>query len=428
MRRPSIRQSLSFRVWRRTPLSFRAERSGVEESPAAAGVTATTVRDLEGGPSVDHDQPRPAPLSGSKSLHFVSLAVHGRAITAAVQTGTQHPNRLPDDREKARNLRASIVIPTYQRPDLLDRCLAAVTTQRFDPAQYEIIVADDAASPETACQVAEWNTRSRVRGGPQLRYLPVACTQGPAGARNAAWRNAQGSTIAFTDDDTIPDPHWLAVGIAAIERDADAVTGRIVVPLPSDRPNDHQRDTARLADAEFATANCFCRRSVLEALGGFDDAFTAAWREDSDLHFRLLKGNYNLVSAPDAIVLHPVRPAPWGSSLKTQRKSQYNALLYRKHPALYRQRIQPTPPLGYYAGLIGLAAALAAHPTHRPRLATAGIATWTFFTARFIHRRLSGASRTPSHLAEMTLTSLLIPPLSIFWRLRGALRHRVLFF
>ena len=40
--------------------------------------------------------------------------------------------------------------------------------------------------------------------------------------------------------------------------------------------------------AEFVTANCFCRREVLEAVGGFDERFTAAWREDSDLHFRLL--------------------------------------------------------------------------------------------------------------------------------------------
>ena len=48
-------------------------------------------------------------------------------------------------------------------------------------------------------------------------------------------------------------------------------------------------------------------------------------------------------------------------------------------------------------------------------------------SARFCARRLRGTSHAPSHVAEMAVTSAVIPLLSVYWRLRGAWRYRVLF-
>ena len=154
--------------------------------------------------------------------------------------------------------------------------------------------------------------------------------------------------IAFTDDDCIPQPEWLAAGTRAIHDGATGVSGRVVVPLPED-PTDYERNAAGLATAEFVTANSFYQRSALEAVGGFDERFAMAWREDSDLWLTFMGRGEMLVSAEDAVVIHPLRAAPWGVSLSQQRKSQYNALLYKKHPELYRQRVQPGPPRDYYA-------------------------------------------------------------------------------
>jgi hypothetical protein len=53
---------------------------------------------------------------------------------------------------------------------------------------------------------------------------------------------------------------------------------------------------------------------------------------------------------------------------------------------------------------------------------------WTAFTAQFCARRLRGTSHCPAHLAEMVLTSIAIPPLAVYWRLRGAVKFRVVFF
>jgi glycosyltransferase involved in cell wall biosynthesis len=248
---------------------------------------------------------------------------------------------------------------------------------------------------------------------------------GPAAARNAGWRAAQSEIIAFTDDDCVPAPRWLAAGLDALAADVDGAYGRIVVPLP-DRPTDYERDAAGLERGEGVTANCFYRRSALAAVGGFDERFTAAWREDADLFFTLLERGGRVVAVPDAIVVHPVRPAPWGVSLRQQRKSLFDALLYKKHPSLYRQRIQG-PQWRYYRIAGTMLAAIAGAALGRRRLALGAGIAWATLSASFCAMRLHGTSRAPAHLAEMTLTSALIPLVSLFWRVRGALRYRVVF-
>jgi glycosyltransferase involved in cell wall biosynthesis len=322
-------------------------------------------------------------------------------------------------------MRVSVVVPTYRRAHLLARCLAALAAQDFEPPDYEVVVADDAASEETRLQVEEFARGAR----PAVVYAPVTGAHGPAAARNVGWRRARAPVIAFTDDDCAPEPGWLAAGVAVLEAypTVDAVNGCVVVPL-SPEPTDYERDAAGLAAAEFVTANCFCRRAALAAVGGFDERFRAAWREDSDLQFTLLEAGAKIVKAPGAVVVHPLRPAPWGVSLRQQRKVLYDALLYKKHPALYRQRIRRRPRWDYYATVasLGTAAALAAAGLALPALAAAGV--WGALTGRFAARRLRGAARTRRHVAEMVVTSALIPALASFWRLYGAAKYRVPFF
>ena len=84
----------------------------------------------------------------------------------------------------------SVVVPTFKRPELLERCLAALVAQTFDSSAYEIIIADDAASELTRHQVEDWRSRCQLTG-PLIHYLPVRDSQGPAAARNAGWRFAR---------------------------------------------------------------------------------------------------------------------------------------------------------------------------------------------------------------------------------------------
>jgi GT2 family glycosyltransferase len=314
--------------------------------------------------------------------------------------------------------RVSVVIPTHGRPALLARCLEAVAAQTLPRSYYEVIVVSD--GPDAA-------TRAAVRGGSfAVRHLELPCRSGPAAARNAGWRAAQAPIIAFTDDDTVPSRDWLASGILELEAGADAVTGQVVMPLPSS-PTDYERDAARLAESEFVTANCFVRTEVLEAVGGFDERFKLPWREDSDLHFELLARGAVVRRAPAAVVLHPVRPAPWGVSIKQQRKVQFDALLYKKHRRLYRQRIRRGPRVDYYAVVAAFLTALVSFALGAPGVGSAAAVLWAALTLRLAMRRLDGTQREWRHVGEMLVTSAAIPLLAVFWRIVGAARYRVVF-
>ncbi|HUQ51779.1 MAG TPA: glycosyltransferase [Gammaproteobacteria bacterium] len=312
--------------------------------------------------------------------------------------------------------KVSVVVPTHGRPELLSRCLAALAAQTLPRRDYEIVIVGDGPDERT---------RAAVESSPcGARYVELPHQRGPAAARNAGWRAATGEIVAFTDDDTVPAPDWLMAGLAAMSAGCDAVAGRVVMPLAAE-PTDYERDSARLADAEFVTANCFVRAAQLRAIGGFDERFTLAWREDSDLQFELLASGAVVRRAPLAVVVHPVRPARWGVSLRQQRKVLFDALLYKKHRAQYRRRIRRTPRFDYYAVVAALGTAVTAFALGAAQVAAAAAVVWLALTARLCLQRLAGTRRQWRHVGEMLVTSAVIPPLAVFWRVVGAIRFRV---
>ncbi|OGW34179.1 MAG: glycosyl transferase family 2 [Nitrospirae bacterium GWD2_57_9] len=317
----------------------------------------------------------------------------------------------------------SVVIPTFKRDLLLKKCLDALLEQTMDQSAYEIIIVDDAGRDATR-ELVEAYSRGN---GPPIRYLTCIENHGPAAARNRGWRAAQAPFIAFTDDDCLPEPDWLARGTAAFDENVAGVSGRTMVPV-SATPNDYERNTSLLATSEFVTANCFYRKKVLADAGGFDERFTRAWREDADLYFTLLSRNARLITAPDAVVVHPVRKAAWGISMREQRKSMFNALLFKKHPELYLKKIGNDHRFGYYAIVASASLFLAAMASGLGHLGVIPFSLWMTFTLSLFLRRLESTSRSATHISEMFVTSLLIPFQSVFWRLTGAVRFKVLFY
>ena len=317
----------------------------------------------------------------------------------------------------------TIVIPTRGRPALLRRCLRALARQTYPCNRYDVVVVED-GGPGSAKAVVEKVLASQP--WLTIHYSYVNST-GPAAARNAGWRLASGEIIGFTDDDAVPHPGWVEQAIRAFSGGADAVSGRTIVPI-SRRPTDYERNTKKLETAPFVTCNAFCRRDLLERIGGFDTRFTRAWREDSDLQFALLQAGATIVRAEDAIVYHPVRPGTPLISLRQQSNQFFDALLYRKHPAHFRTYIRRHPPGGYYAITAGQLVSLASLVLSQPHLAALATAVWAPLVALFCLRRLRGNRLTPAHVAEMIVTSLLIPPVAVYWRLRGAWAFRVAFF
>lgn len=308
----------------------------------------------------------------------------------------------------------SIIIPTFKRHDLLLRTLTAVCLQHFPMDEYEVVVADDAVCDETRDLVSAMSDSSRCA----LRYVPVLGNHGPAAARNCGWREARGEILAFTDDDCIPDTLWLANGIRGLQQDEsqDAVWGKLIAPEGTSSV--YEKDKPLRAEAIFATANCFVKREAMAIVGGFDEQFRVAWREDTDLYFRLLEYRMRVEHVPSAIVVHLERPARWGASLWQQARSQFDVLLYRKHPRLYRQHIPPFPFL-YVAIVTCCLGAVVAYVLGLADVSLLFGVLWLGLTMRFAYQRLKGTSFQFSSLLEMLVTSIAIPWLAIFYRVVG---------
>lgn len=314
-------------------------------------------------------------------------------------------------------LAVSVVVPTNGDLDLLDRSLDALTRQDFPAGAYEVIIVDDDPDRNTLQLVAGWRART-VDRGPRLVY--VANDDGPHGpgaSRNRGWQAARAPVIAFTGDDTVPSPGWLSQGMAAFDDQTDVLCGGVETPSNAPAPD--------AEPAGFSAANCFWRRTLLDALGGFDERFGAGWRENADMHFRLLEMNARVGRAPQALVSHPVARPAWGASLSQLHGVAFDALLYKKHPALYRQKIRRLPCWEDYATVAALLVAALGRAFGQEIVAVLGAGTWLVLTGMLCVRRLHHASRSASHVAEVLLTSPLIPPLAVFWRLVGAIKYRV---
>jgi glycosyltransferase involved in cell wall biosynthesis len=320
-------------------------------------------------------------------------------------------------------MKISVIIPTYKRPELLLRCVKALVQQDFAKEDYEIIVVSDGFDDQSEEILMPFFNRP----SPSLHFFPLPKKAGPAAARNMGWQFAESELVAFTDDDCIPDERWLSSLWNAwqkLEQKYVAFSGRTVVPLPSASPTDYERNIAQLEKAEFITANCACTKAALEKVGGLDEQFTMAWREDSDLQFKFIAASIPVLKIKDAIVTHPVRKAPWGVSIREEKKGMFNALLYKKYPHLYRTKIQSHPPWHYYLIAFFLLLFIIAVLQKSLWLSVGSAACWFSLTTWFAMKRLAYTSHSIQHILEMFFTSAVIPVLSLYYRLYGAWKYK----
>ncbi|MBK5264758.1 MAG: glycosyltransferase [Alphaproteobacteria bacterium] len=199
--------------------------------------------------------------------------------------------------------RISVIIPHYNDPERLDRCLSALEAQSMDRASYEIIVADNGSPQGEAALVTLIADRARLVIVPQ---------KGAGPARNGGVAQARGDILAFTDCDCLPDPQWLASGVAALDTH-DIVGGRMTVCIDHDGPMTGAGafETVFAFDNEnyvrtkgfTVTANLFCRRTDFEKIGPFRTELS----EDKEWCHRAIAQGYSLGYAKTAEVAHPAR-------------------------------------------------------------------------------------------------------------------------
>jgi glycosyltransferase involved in cell wall biosynthesis len=320
----------------------------------------------------------------------------------------------------------SVVIATWQRTALLERCLQAMVNQAMSDPGYELIIVTDGPDPNTVSFMKQW-LRS-YKGPVAITCLSLPVKKGPAAARNAGWRKALGELIVFTDDDCVPQPECLAhfwQAYLPYQDMAIAFSGCIQVPL-SGMPTDYEMNILQLEQARFVTANCACSRKALLLTNGLDEEFTMAWREDTALEFDLSEKEVPIVKVPGAIIQHPVRTATWGVSIREQKKGMFNALLYKKHTMLYHKSQVGRTPRYYYliAGVLLLALVFA---FRKSPVTWYCLGFWALLTSWLAWKRLRNTSRSFNHVIEMICTSAIIPVLSIYWNCYGAIKFKTLY-
>jgi GT2 family glycosyltransferase len=211
--------------------------------------------------------------------------------------------------------RVSIVVMTFNRPDLLRRCLASLSAQRVPRDVFEVVVVDVSDPPVSAIVEA---VRSRIT----VRHL-TSPNRGVAGNRNTGAASAMAPWLAFIDDDCVADGEWLARMVVAIDRHPDALIGGGVTPCTPDNAVaqagqfildavDRVNNPDPLSGCFVPGMNMVMPRAGYAGIGGTSEQFGRLAAEDRDFCARWRASGRTIVKAPDARVAHEHRTTVGG--------------------------------------------------------------------------------------------------------------------
>jgi glycosyltransferase involved in cell wall biosynthesis len=232
----------------------------------------------------------------------------------------------------------SVVIPTYNRLDMLVHVLPTLLEQSIEPSRYELLVCDSNSSDGTAEYLAEV-----ARAHSNVRHLPSAYG-GRAAARNAGIAAARGEIVLFNDADIFASPDLLSIHLQQHrDRTGIAVVGLEVQTRdladyaykrdhPEARGHLHPPSRRKLSWLYFLTGNASVRRADLLRAGCFDESFTGYGHEDLELGYRLAKMGVEICYEPRAINYH-CQAVPYEDQKgKMRLAGRSTARFYRKHP------------------------------------------------------------------------------------------------
>lgn len=203
---------------------------------------------------------------------------------------------------------ATVVVPTFDRPDRLTQCLEGLCALHADRHSFEVLVVDDGSTLDLK------PTLQRYRQRLELQLIRQQ-NAGPAAARNTGARHASGDVVAFTDDDCVPDPDWLSELLHCHQKEVTAIVGgRTINALRDNLFAEASQDlVAYLYDyyagvsgsaAFFTSNNMMVGREMFLALGGFSTRFRLAAGEDRELCDRWLAHGHTLHYAERAVIRH----------------------------------------------------------------------------------------------------------------------------
>jgi glycosyltransferase involved in cell wall biosynthesis len=210
----------------------------------------------------------------------------------------------------------TIIIPTYNRKDILRKTLAAYCSQSAPEEILEILVVDDGSTDGTDSVVAQSNEASPI----PIRYLHQE-NRGQASARNHGIREARGEIVLFGDDDIIPSGNLVSEHLGWHRNYPEASVGVLghvswspeVHPTPfmkwlalaGPQGHYHSLSPGMQVDAGyFYSQNISLKVEFLRKNGTFDEDFRTYGYEDNELGYRLIRRGLRLLYNPNAVGYH----------------------------------------------------------------------------------------------------------------------------
>ncbi len=247
-------------------------------------------------------------------------------------------------------MNVSIVIPTYNRKQILKKCLEALENQNLNEniSNYEVIVVDDGSTD---------GTTSWIKDNNEVLSHVVLYEQehgGPALGRNLGVMKSKYDIIIFIDSDLIVLDDFISCHVNKLlfswnKNNKRCFTyGSVINTSNFTNPESENYKLTDFSFAYFATGNVAISKELLLSVGLFDTSFSLYGWEDLELGERLKKCGTKLVKCPEAVGFHwhPPFNCEQIESLVSQEKERARMALifYKKHSNLrVRFMIQLTP-------------------------------------------------------------------------------------
>ena len=240
----------------------------------------------------------------------------------------------------------SVIIPTYNRRPILEKCLLALESQagfsipdKSSPEviEYEVIVVDDGSIDGTPNWLRLQSTK-----------FPHVCLveqkhSGPAEGRNRGVLHAHGDVIIFIDSDLVVKENFLLCHARALSKSwscrGNRLTftyGAVINTTNFENPTSEPHKLRDLSWAYFATGNVAIDRKVLEQSGMFDTSFYLYGWEDLELGERLRQMGVDMIRCPEALGYHwhpPFHLDQIPDLIRVEHeRAKMGLVFYQKHP------------------------------------------------------------------------------------------------
>jgi len=252
------------------------------------------------------------------------------------------------------HLPISVIIPTHNREEILERTLEGYQRQTLDPAEFEIILVNDHGKKERLTRIVDEN-RARL----QLSYFENDGANGPGAARNLAIRKARGEIIFITGDDIIPDRNLLGLHLNGHRSRPELESGfvglnlwheelehtwlmRHIIGAGGQQFNYHGMvDQKPVPFDRFYTSNVSVKRRFLAELENlFNPWFRLAAFEDIELAYRLHLRGLQLHYLENAIGYHHHQMTAAAMAERQRKCGRMLTIMAQMHPKFVPQSHQ----------------------------------------------------------------------------------------